>query len=54
MRKDPRLSALPVVLLTADRHATTQAVALGADHGLRKPVQLVDLIATVSKYYQDR
>jgi two-component system, chemotaxis family, chemotaxis protein CheY len=50
LRGDPRLSALPVVLLTADRQATTQAVALGADHGLRKPVQLVELVATVSKY----
>jgi two-component system, chemotaxis family, chemotaxis protein CheY len=54
MRKDPRLSTLPVVLLTADRRATDQAIALGANHGLRKPVHLNDLIATVSKYCQDR
>lgn len=54
LRKDPRFSALPVVLLTADGHAATKAVRLGANHGLRKPVQLNDLIATVSKYCEDR
>jgi DNA-binding response OmpR family regulator len=52
LRKDPRLCALPVVLLTADRQAAAKAVALGADYGLRKPVQLLELVATVSKYYR--
>lgn len=54
LRNDPRLSALPVVLLTADSHAVTQALGLGANHGLRKPVQFSDLIATVSKFCEDR
>jgi CheY-like chemotaxis protein len=50
MRSDPRLSALPVVLVTADGNAITKAAALGTHGGLRKPVQLNDLLATVSKY----
>ena len=52
MRKDPRLSAVPVVLLTADGHATTKAVTLGVHGGLGKPVQLGDLLSTLSKYCQ--
>lgn len=54
LRKNPRLSPLPVVLLTADSHAVTQAIRLGANHGLRKPVQLNDLIAAVAKYCEGR
>lgn len=54
LRKNPRLSALHVVLFTANGHAVAEPVRLGADHGLRKPVQLHDLVATVSKYCGDR
>jgi CheY-like chemotaxis protein len=54
LRKHPQLSALNVVLLTADSHALTQGIRLGANQGLRKPVQLSDLIATVSKYCDHR
>lgn len=50
MRRDPRLSAVPVVLLTADGHATTKAVTLGVHGGLGKPVELNDLLSTVSTY----
>ena len=52
MRRDPRLSALPVVVVTADGNAITKATALGTHDGLRKPVDLDDLLSTVSKYCQ--
>lgn len=52
MRGDPRLSELPVVLVTADGSAVTRATALGTHGGLQKPVQLDDLLSTVAKYCQ--
>jgi CheY-like chemotaxis protein len=52
MRKDPRLSELPVVVVTADDSAITKAAALGTHGGLRKPIRLNDLLSTVSKYCQ--
>ena len=52
MRQDPRLSALPVVVVTADGNAIAKAAALGTHSGLRKPVQLKELLSTVSKYAQ--
>ncbi len=52
MRSDPRLSALPVVVITADGSAITKATALGTHGGLRKPVRLKELLSTVSKYCQ--
>jgi CheY-like chemotaxis protein len=52
MRTDPRLSALPVIVVTADGSAIAKATALGTHGGLRKPVQLDDLLSTVSKYCQ--
>ena len=52
MRRDPRLSALRVVVITADGSSVTKAAALGTHGGLRKPVQLNELLSTVSKYCQ--
>ena len=52
MRRDPRLSAVPVVVVTADGHATAKAAALGTQGGLKKPIQLNELLSTVSKYLQ--
>jgi two-component system, chemotaxis family, chemotaxis protein CheY len=52
MRSDPRLSALPVVVITADGSAIKKATALGTHGGLRKPVPLNELLSTVSKYCQ--
>lgn len=49
-RGDPRLAALPVVLLTADRSAGARASALGVDRVLFKPVDLTDLIDLVASY----
>ncbi len=48
--RDPRLSEVPVILVTADGHATAKATALGVHGGLRKPVQLDDLLSTVARY----
>lgn len=52
MRQDPRLSSLPVVVVTADGNAIAKAAALGTHAGLKKPIQLDDLLSTVSKYSQ--
>jgi len=52
VKKDPRLSAIPVVLLTAHGSAPAKAISLGALSGLRKPIQLHELLSTVSKYCQ--
>jgi CheY-like chemotaxis protein len=52
LRRDPRLAAVPVVLITADGNATKKAAALGTHGGLRKPIQLNELLSTVSKYCQ--
>ncbi len=52
MRNDARLATLPVVLVTADGHATTKAARLGVQGGIKKPVQLNELLFTVAKYCQ--
>ena len=50
MTNDPRWAAGPVVVVTADGSATRKAAALGTHGGLRKPVQMDELLSTVSKY----
>ena len=50
LRKDPRLSPIPVVLLTADGRVHQEVVALKAVAGLRKPVRFEVLIAMVAKF----
>lgn len=49
-RADPRLSGIPIVVLTADGHAERKAADLGAAGFLQKPVDLDDLIAEVGRY----
>lgn len=46
---DTLLSRIPVAVVTADDQAGRRAAALGANGYLRKPVQLVDLLALVEK-----
>jgi signal transduction histidine kinase len=46
-RQDPRIAAIPVVALSADR--TPKAVAIDADAYLKKPVDLTTLVNTVSR-----
>lgn len=50
MRQDPRLSAVPVVVVTADGNAIQKAANLGTQGGLKKPIQLNELLSTVLKY----
>ena len=46
---DTMLSRIPVAVVTADDQAGRRAAALGVNGYLRKPVQLVDLLALVEK-----
>jgi CheY-like chemotaxis protein len=50
LREDPRLAALPVVLLTGDGGADEKTTALHANARLEKPVQLSDLLSTAAQY----
>jgi uncharacterized protein (TIGR02266 family) len=48
LRADPRLSALPVMVISAGgADARDRALALGVDVYLQKPVQFADIIGTV-------
>jgi CheY-like chemotaxis protein len=49
-RLDPRLLAIPVVILTADGQARLKATSLGVPVGLTKPIGLDDLLSTVDAY----
>jgi CheY-like chemotaxis protein len=49
--RDPALSAIPVVILSGDGRAESKAAALGLE-GLRKPVDLERLLATVQRVSQ--
>ena len=42
--RDPDLSDIPVVILTADGRAESKADALGVGRYLRKPLQLEELL----------
>ena len=50
LRKDTKLSQIPVVLLTADTQAREKAEALGIPRYLRKPLRLEDLFRTVAQF----
>ena len=47
LRRDPELSSVPVVVLTAWTHAEASAVAAGANHVLGKPFDPDELQALV-------
>jgi CheY-like chemotaxis protein len=49
LRSDPGLADIPVVILTAHPAARKKAAELGAAGCLLKPVELVDLIATIER-----
>lgn len=49
-RSDAALSAIPTVVLSADREAEESARRLAAQGCLMKPVELADLMATVRRY----
>jgi len=48
--EDPRIAAIPVVILTGGGNASAAAQGLGVDTFLRKPVDLDELLAIVKKY----
>jgi CheY-like chemotaxis protein len=49
-REDPKLSHIPVLVLSADAGARERVQALGAVAFLRKPVQLDALLDAVAQY----
>ena len=49
-KQDPALSAIPVVVVSADGRVDEKASALGAAAYLRKPVEIEDLLATVQQH----
>jgi CheY-like chemotaxis protein len=49
LRSDPSLADIPVVMLTAHPAARKKAAELGAAGCLQKPVELVELLATVEQ-----
>jgi len=50
MVQDPRLAALPLVIVSAAGDARARAEEMGAIGYLRKPLDLHDLLATVERY----
>ncbi len=48
--QDPRLSSIPVVIISADGGARREAASFRAQGFLLKPVELDDLLATVARF----
>ena len=48
--KDPRLAAIPVVILSGDANIAAKAGCTGAAGWLQKPVDLDTLLATIGRY----
>jgi len=47
---DPRLSHIPVVIMSADGNVSEKKAKVGAKEYLKKPVDLEKLLQTVSRY----
>ena len=47
---DPRLAALPVVLMTADGHIQEKRARLGVDVALSKPFRIENLLSAVKRF----
>ncbi len=54
MHADPRLAAIPVVLLSGDPDQLRRAEAIGMRNFMRKPVDAEQLLATVARYCDPR
>jgi two-component system response regulator MprA len=50
MARDPRLAALPLLVVSAAGDGRARAQQMGAIGYLRKPLDLHDLLATVARY----
>ncbi len=48
--KDPRLSSIPILVMSADAAADIKAMKLGAKGYLRKPVSVDTLVEVAEKY----
>jgi CheY-like chemotaxis protein len=49
-QQDPALSAIPVVIVSADSRVTQKAAELGVAGSLAKPVRIADLVATIERF----
>jgi two-component system, chemotaxis family, chemotaxis protein CheY len=49
-RARPRFSEIPVVLMTADGRIEDQGKTLGVKDHLKKPLEIDDVLSTVSRY----
>ena len=47
---DPRIAAVPVVLMTADSHVTEKTRRIGAAGALGKPFNLDELLQVVKRF----
>jgi CheY-like chemotaxis protein len=52
-RRDPQLSATPVIVLSAVANGQHHAASLGASAYVRKPIQFEDLLETVGRFCRD-
>jgi CheY-like chemotaxis protein len=50
LQKDPVYSQIPLVIISADRDATTHGAALGARASLQKPIELEALLGVARQY----
>jgi CheY-like chemotaxis protein len=48
--QDTRIAQIPVVVVTADGNASHKAASMGAQEGIRKPVEFEDLIRVTQLY----
>ena len=51
--KDPRLSAIPVIVVTADPNAEAKAEQIGAHGFIQKPMDLASLLEVAAQYCDD-
>ena len=49
-RRDPALSEIPVVVLSAGDHLADQMVPLGIEDYVHKPIELGQLLRTIERY----
>ena len=48
--KDPSISSIPVIIVTADGHARERAAQLGSDRYFRKPLAPEELLRAIGEY----
>jgi two-component system, chemotaxis family, chemotaxis protein CheY len=49
-QKDPTISTIPVVIVSADSRVTQKAAELGVEASLAKPVRIAELVATIERF----